>query len=87
MAPQPDGVRSMTDDNQNIVSIDGKTFNYEDDFDDRQRYLVSQIKDLQEARSRSQFYLDQLIGSLEFFTNQLMTSLESDNSDNQKETG
>lgn len=77
----------MTDDNQNIINIDGKTFDYEEDFDDRQRYLVSQIKDLQEARSRSQFHLDQLIGSLEFFTNQLMTSLESDNSDNQKETG
>jgi hypothetical protein len=59
----------------NVVSINGEEYNLEQDFDDKQRYLIAQIQDLQQKRQTAQFQLDQVAIAADSFMQQLLTSL------------
>jgi hypothetical protein len=64
----------MTDE-KNVVSINGEEYNFEEDFDDKQRYIVEQCRDLQAKRQQAQFQVDQFTGALDFFTKALIESV------------
>jgi hypothetical protein len=59
----------------NVVSINGEEYNLEQDFDDKQRYLIAQVQDLQQKRQAAQFQLDQVAIAADSFMQQLLTSL------------
>tara|TARA_R110000850_G_scaffold188658_1_gene314337 strand:- start:2 stop:238 length:237 start_codon:yes stop_codon:yes gene_type:complete len=59
----------------NVVSINGTDY-IEDDFDERQRYLINQIRDLQSKSNNLRFQLDQIVVAQERFTEELMKTLE-----------
>jgi prefoldin subunit 5 len=58
-----------------VVSINGEDYNLEQDFDDKQSYLIAQIQDLQQKRQTAQFQLDQVAIAADSFMQQLLTSL------------
>ena len=60
---------------KNVVSINGEDYNLEQDFDDKQRYLIAQVQDLQQKRQAAQFQLDQVAIAADSFMQQLLTSL------------
>lgn len=60
---------------KNVISINGEEYNFEEDFDDRERYIVDQCRDLQTKRQQAQFQVDQLAGALDFFTKALIESV------------
>ena len=60
---------------KNVVSINGEEYNCLEDFDDKQRYIVEQCRDLQAKRQQAQFQVDQLTGALDFFTKALIESV------------
>jgi hypothetical protein len=59
----------------NVVSINGTDY-IEDDFDERQRYLINQIRDLQSKSNNLRFQLDQVVVAQERFTEELIKALE-----------
>jgi len=59
----------------NVVSINGTDY-IEDDLDERQRYLINQIRDLQLKSNNLRFQLDQVIVAQERFTEELIKALE-----------
>ena len=59
----------------NVVSINGTDY-IEDDFDERQRYLINQIRDLQLKSNNLRFQLDQVVVAQERFTEELIKALE-----------
>jgi hypothetical protein len=62
-------------DESNIININGEEYNCLEDFDDKQRYIVDQCRDLQTKRQKAQFEVDQLTGALDFFTKALIESV------------
>ena len=62
-------------DEKNVVSINGQEYNCLEDFDDKQRSIVEQCRDLQAKRQQAQFQVDQLTGALDFFTKSLIESV------------
>ena len=61
----------------NVVSINGTDYN-SDDLSDAQKYLISQVKDLQGQSNKLKFQLDQVQVSLNSFTNALIKELEKE---------
>ena len=61
----------------NVINIDGKEYNQED-LDDKQTYLINQIKDLQAKGASLRFQLDQVTVAQNAFTNSLIASLKND---------
>jgi hypothetical protein len=61
----------------NVINIDGKEYNQED-LDDKQTYLINQIKDLQTKGASLRFQLDQVSVAQSAFTNSLIQSLKSE---------
>jgi len=61
----------------NVINIDGKEYNQED-LDDKQTYLINQIKDLQAKGASLRFQLDQVSVAQNAFTNSLITSLKNE---------
>ena len=59
----------------NVVSINGTDY-IEDDLDEKQRYLINQIRDLQLKSNNLRFQLDQIVVAQERFTEELMKTLE-----------
>ena len=59
----------------NVVSINGTDY-IEDDLDERQRYLINQIRDLQLKCNNLRFQLDQVVVAQERFTEELIKALE-----------
>ena len=47
-------------------------------FTDQQKYFASQIQELQMQRAERWRALDQTVGSIEFFTQNLIASLQND---------
>ena len=47
------------------------------DLSDEQKYLIAQIRDLQNKASQAKFQLDQFQVGLNFFTEKLITSINS----------
>ena len=59
----------------NVVSINGTDY-IEDDLDEKQRYLINQIRDLQLKSNNLRFQLDQVVVAQERFTEELIKALE-----------
>jgi len=59
----------------NVININGTDYN-ENDLSDTQKYLIAQIKDLQDKAGNFKFQLDQVQVSLNSFTNALIQELE-----------
>ena len=67
----------------NIVYINNKEYNA-DNFDDRQKYLVAQIRVCQDRVSKLQFDFDREKASLDHFTNALISTVETSDKEQQK---
>ena len=66
---------------QNVINIDGKEYDQET-FDDTQKYVVTQIRNLQAKQLQAKMELDQVQVALQVYTNQLIASLKKEeNSD------
>ena len=61
----------------NVLTLGDKSYS-PDDLTDQQKYFVSQIQELQQQRAIRQRAHDQTVASLEFFTQQLIASLQKD---------
>jgi hypothetical protein len=61
----------------NVVTINGQEYNT-DSLDDQQKYLISQIRDLQTKAEGIRFQLDQVTAAQNVFTNMLIKSLEGE---------
>ncbi len=60
------------------IIIDKKEYKLED-FDDKQKYLVAQIKDLTNKSNNAKFQLDQIEIAKESFIKTLTLSIENEN--------
>ena len=67
----------MTDNNENVLKFGDKSYS-PNDLTDQQKYFANQIQSLQEQRKNQQFAIDQLTAALEFFTGQLISSLQKE---------
>ena len=66
---------------QNVINIDGKEYPTES-FDDTQKYVVTQIRNLQAKQLQAKMELDQVQIALQVYTNQLIASVkQEENSD------
>ena len=64
-----------------VVTIDGKEYDQET-FDDTQKYVVTQIRNLQAKQLQAKMELDQVQVALQVYTNQLIASVkQEENSD------
>ena len=64
----------------NVIQIGGQEYD-PNDLTDKQKYWITQVRDLQTKRSNAQFQLDQIAVALDYFTNELLGSLEEDKTD------
>ena len=62
----------------NVITIDGKEFDYEKDLDTEQQYYINQIKSCQTKSANIKFELDQVSASQEYFTNRLIASIKGE---------
>ena len=67
----------MEDKNENVLTFGDKSYS-PDDLSDQQKYFANQIQALQGQRKNQQFAIDQLTAALEFFTWQLIASLQQE---------
>jgi hypothetical protein len=66
---------------KNVINIDGKEYDQET-FDDTQKYVVTQIRNLQAKQLQAKMELDQVQVALQVYTNQLIASVKKEeNSD------
>tara|TARA_B100000674_G_scaffold491799_1_gene510523 strand:- start:621 stop:827 length:207 start_codon:yes stop_codon:yes gene_type:complete len=66
---------------QNVINIDGKEYPTET-FDETQKYVVTQIRNLQAKQLQAKMELDQVQIALQVYTNQLIASVkQEENSD------
>ena len=66
---------------QNVINIDGKEYPTET-FNDTQKYVVTQIRNLQAKQLQAKMELDQVQIALQVYTNQLIASVKKEeNSD------
>ena len=68
----------------NVITIDGKEFDFED-LDESQKYYYSQIKLTQQEADSLKIKLDQMTGSNLFFKDQLAKSLIKEKDNGQSE--
>jgi len=61
----------------NVITINGTEYS-QDDLDDKQTYLINQIKDLQAKSASLRFQLDQVSVAQSAFTNSLIASLKNE---------
>ena len=62
---------------QNVINIDGKEYDQET-FDDTQKYIVTQIRNLQAKQLQAKMELDQVQIALQVYTNQLIASVKQE---------
>ena len=62
----------------NVITIDGKEFDFEKDLNKDQQYFINQIKSCQTKSANIKFELDQVSASQEYFTNRLIASIKSE---------
>ena len=58
----------------NVIEIGGQEYD-PNDLTDKQKYWITQVRDLQTKRANAQFQLDQIAVALYYFTNELLGSL------------
>ena len=64
----------------NVIEIGGQEYD-PNDLTDKQKYWITQVRDLQTKRANAQFQLEQIAVALDYFTNELLGSLEKDKTD------
>ena len=62
----------------NVITIDGKEFDFEKDLNKDQQYFINQIRSCQTKSANIKFELDQVSASQEYFTNRLIASIKSE---------
>jgi len=62
----------------NVITIDGKEFDFEKDLNKDQQYYINQIRSCQTKSANIKFELDQVSASQEYFTNKLIASIKAD---------
>lgn len=62
---------------QNVINIDGKEYDQET-FNDTQKYVVTQIRNLQAKQLQAKMELDQVQVALQVYTNQLIASVKQE---------
>ena len=67
----------MTEQETNIITIDGKEYKTED-MNTEQKYSIVQIKHLQNKANSLRFELDQVLKAQNSFTNDLITSIQGE---------
>ena len=67
---------------QNVINIDGKEYDQET-FDDTQKYVVTQIRNLQAKQLQAKMELDQVQVALQVYTNQLIASVKKEENSNE----
>ncbi len=65
-------------DQANVVTIDGKEFDFEKDLNKDQQYFINQIRSCQSKSANLRFELDQITMSQDAFTNRLIKSIKTD---------
>jgi hypothetical protein len=73
----------MTENTDNIVYINNEEYDA-NDFNDRQKYLVAQIKVQQERVTKVQFELDRERAASDYFTSELIASIEASKNKEEK---
>ena len=68
----------MSEEKTNVITIDGKEFDFEKDLNKDQQYYINQIKSCQTKSANIKFELDQVSASQEYFTNKLIASIKTD---------
>ena len=63
---------------ENVITIDGKEFDFEKDLNKDQQYFINQIRSCQTKSANIKFELDQVSASQEYFTNKLIASIKAD---------
>ena len=61
----------------NIVTINGQEYS-EDTLDERQKYFINQIRDLQLKANSLRFQLDQVVVAQDRFTEELVKTVEEE---------
>ena len=67
---------------QSVINIDGKEYPTET-FDDTQKYVVTQIRNLQAKQLQAKMELDQVQIALQVYTNQLIASVKQEENSNE----
>ena len=67
---------------QNVINSDGKEYPTET-FDETQKYVVTQIRNLQAKQLQAKMELDQVQIALQVYTNQLIASLQKEENSNE----
>ena len=75
---------AMEAEESNIIHINGTDYK-ENDLSEQQHYFINQIKDLQAKANSLKFQLDQVQVALNTFTNELLGSFETKESEEVKE--
>ena len=60
---------------ENVITIDGKEYKPED-MDEKQTYLINQIRSCQNKAANIRFELDQVQAAQNVFTNELIKSVQ-----------
>ena len=74
----------MTEEKSNVININGTDFT-PDQLDDKEKYFIAQIQDLQVKQQNGQFQLDQISVAKDFYTNALIESIEKEKQENVEE--
>jgi hypothetical protein len=61
----------------NVVTINGQEYS-EDTLDERQKYFINQIRDLQLKANSLRFQLDQVVVAQDRFTEELVKTVEEE---------
>jgi hypothetical protein len=61
----------------NVVTINGQEYS-EDTLDERQKYFINQIRDLQLKANNLRFQLDQVVVAQDRFTEELVKTVEEE---------
>jgi len=73
----------MTEETANKIIVDGVEHN-ESDLNDKQKYYVAQLKNLNDISTKLSFQLDQITASKSVFANHLTESFKEDEKEESK---
>ena len=68
----------MSEEQKDIITIDGTEYDF-DTLEDKQKYIINQIRDLNGKIAQAQFGIDQLRTAQSAFTNMLVESIQEKN--------
>ena len=68
----------MSEEQKDIITIDGTEYDF-DTLEDKQKYIINQIRDLNGKIAQAQFGIDQLRTAQSAFTNMLVASIQEKN--------